>query len=172
MCGIVIASGQRSGRLHNFAQSATLALEDGIYSIGYGDEFAGLVVASGGAGSWKVQFNSVVDPLLAGAIATIGPIQLGFFSGLTMSWIAVSDSFVLASTIVTPPVVSLGTNFAFCGILCEDDSKQWLEFSWDDSVKGAGFDFEVAAPVPVPAAGLLLLAALGGLAALRRRKTV
>ena len=89
-----------------------------------------------------------------------------------MSWIAVSDSFVLASTIVTPPVVSLGTNFAFCGILCEDDSKQWLEFSWDDSVKGAGFDFEVAAPVPVPAAGLLLLAALGGLAALRRRKTV
>ncbi len=153
-------------------QAATLVVKDGIYNIGYGDEFAGLVVASGGAGSWTVQFDAIVDPLLAGALATIGPVQLGFFSGLTMSWIAVSDSFVLASTAVTPPNVSLGTNFAFCGVLCGDDTKQWLQFSWDNSTKGAGFDFEVVAPVPVPAAGLLLLAALGGLTALRRRKSV
>ena len=47
---------------------------------------------------------------------------------------------------------------------------------FDDSSTGAGvgyanFSFDqVAAPVPLPAAGFLLIGALGGLAALRRRK--
>ena len=49
---------------------------------------------------------------------------------------------------------------------------QSLVFSWTGSKNGAGFDVEVAAAVvPVPAAGFLLLGALGGIAALRRRKT-
>jgi hypothetical protein len=151
-------------------QASTIVVEDGVYDIGFGDTFAGLVISEGGAGSWQVQFNSVVDPLLANATATIGQIMLGNFTGLTMSWKAVSDGFTLSSILVTPPQVSLDTTFSVCGVLCFDDSKQWLVFSWSDSTAGAGFDFEVAA-VPLPAAGFLLVGALGGLVALRRRKT-
>lgn len=154
------------------AQAVTVVLEDEVHNIGYGDVFIGLVTASGGAGSWQVEFDAIVDPLLASALATIGGNQLSTFSNLVMSWVAVSDGFVLASTSVTPSSISLDTTFSACGVFCFDDSKQWLLFTWDDSMKGAGFDFEVVAPVPVPAAGLLLLGALGGLAALRRRKTV
>ena len=152
------------------AQAATVVLENGVYDIGYGDEFVGVVVASGGAGFWQVQFDAVVDPLLASALATIGKIQLGEFSNLVMSWVAKSDGFILASIPVTPTAVNVDTTFAICGVWCVDDSKQFLNFSWDDSTKGAGFDFEVVAAVPLPAGGLLLIGALGGLAALRRRK--
>ena len=51
-----------------------------------------------------------------------------------------------------------------------------LQISWDAvSGQGAGLSHYVAfgtAVIPVPAAGLLLLGALGGLAALRRRRAV
>jgi hypothetical protein len=153
------------------ASAVTLVVEDGIYDIGFGDEFIGDVEASGGAGTWQVQFDTVVDPLIAGATATIGPIVAGTFTNLTMSWVAVSDGFLLATTAVTPPTVSLSTEFTFDGVQGGDDLSQWLVFSWSDSMVGASFDFEVAANVPVPAAGLLLLTALGAGAALRRRKS-
>lgn len=154
------------------AQAATVVVEDGVYDIGYGDAFVGVVTTAGGAGVWRVQFDAVVDPLLSGATATISNLMLSNFTGLTMSWVAVSDSFLLADILVTPPEVSLATAFTSNGVKGGDDISQWLVFSWSNSVAGSGFDFEVqAAAVPLPAGGLLLIGALGGLAVLRRRKT-
>jgi hypothetical protein len=152
------------------AAAVTVVAENGVYDIGYGDAFIGDVEASGGAGSWRVQFDATEDPLLAGASATVGPIVSGTFTNLVMSWIAVSDNFNLGSIAVTNPGAALDTTFALVGVWGGDDSRQWLVFSWDNSLAGASFDFEVAAAVPLPAGGLLLIGALGGLAALRRRK--
>lgn len=151
--------------------AVTVVAENGVYDIGYGDEFVGSVESSGGAGTWLVRFDATEDPLLANASATIGRIVSGTFTNLVMSWIAVSDNFVLGSASVTNPGVDLDTVFALIGVFGGDDSSQWLVFSWDDSQAGVEFDFEVAAAVPLPAGGLLLIFALGGLAALRRRKT-
>ena len=153
------------------AEAVTVVAENGTYNIGYGDQFIGSVEADGGAGTWLVQFDATEDPLAGTASSTIGNIVCGTFTHLVMSWIAVSDSFLLGSTPVAAPGASLSTLFASIGVLGGDDSKQWLVFSWDNSLKGAEFDFEVAAAVPVPAAGFLLIGALGGLAMVRRRKT-
>jgi hypothetical protein len=48
----------------------------------------------------------------------------------------------------------------------------WLNASWSDVAQNlSNFDLRIeAAPVPVPAAGFLLLGGLGGLAAMKRRK--
>lgn len=152
------------------ADAATLIQNGDIVTISYGDEFFGNATAAGGAGSFTVQFNATSDPIFAAASATIGNVVAGTFKNLVMQWIAVSDNFVLASTAITPFVTTLPTVFTFCGVLCGDDTQQWLFISWTGSKAGAGFDVEVVAAVPLPAGGLLLLGALGGLAALRRRK--
>jgi hypothetical protein len=151
------------------AEAVTVISENGTYNIGYGDQFIGNVTADGGAGSWQVQFDATEDPLAAIASATIGPIVAGTFTNLVMSWVAVSDGFTLASVNVSAPGASLGTLFASVGVLGGDDISQYLVFTWTNSLAGAGFDVEVAAGVPVPAAGFLLIGALGGLVLVRRR---
>lgn len=48
----------------------------------------------------------------------------------------------------------------------------WITASWTNvSQDGSNFYLRVVAAVPVPAAGVLLVGALGGLALMRRRKT-
>jgi hypothetical protein len=54
-------------------------------------------------------------------------------------------------------------------------STVWFDWEWGEAygtgLTGPEFDFVVTAtPVPVPAAGFLLIGAIGGLAALRRRR--
>lgn len=170
------------------AQAATLIENGNTYDINYSDEFFGEVKSAGGAGLWTVTFNALSEPLAASALATVGNIVAGQFTGLTMSWIAASDGFVLASIAVPDTIIplpggasigysSLGTVFTACGQLssppdlCFSDNPQYLTFKWTDSKVGATFDVQVAAAVPLPAGGLLLIGAIGGLAALRRRKS-
>lgn len=146
------------------ASAATLIVDGGTYTIGNAeDEFFGNVDAFGGAGSWTVVFNADADPVTADASATIGRIVLGTFNNLTMSWLGFGDT-VLSTINVAQGSTLLSTVFTI------PDLTQKLVFNWTGSRNGAGFDVEVAATVPLPAGGLLLLGALGGIAALRRRK--
>ena len=110
-------------------------------------------------------FNADTDPVNAEASATIGRIALGQFKNLTMSWLDAGNA-VLSTINLARGETLLATVFTAPNLT------QSLVFSWTGSKNGAGFDVEVAAAVvPVPAAGFLLLGALGGIAALRRRKT-
>ena len=148
------------------ASAATLIVDGGTYSIGHTEnEFFGNVGAVGGAGSWSVVFNADTDPVNAEASATIGRIALGQFKNLTMSWLD-AGSAVLSTINLARGETLLATVFTAPNLT------QSLVFSWTGSKNGAGFDVEVAATVPLPAGGLLLIGALGGIAALRRRKTV
>lgn len=150
------------------AEAVTVVAENQTYVVGYGSEFIGDVHASGGAGSWEVFFNASEDPLNALANASVTNLVAGTFTNLVMQWIAVDTNTILASIGVTPTNVSLATIFTNAN---PDANPQALRFSWTNSLDGAGFDFDVVAAVPLPAGGLLLIGALGGLAFLRRRKT-
>ena len=148
------------------AAAATLIEDGGTYTIGYAEnEFFGNVgPVSKGAGSWSVMFEADNDPVNAEASATIGRIALGQFTGLTMTWLGAMNQ-VLSSI-----SIAQGGNF-LSTVFTVPDLSQTLVFNWTGAKKGAGFDVEVAANVPVPAAGFLLVGALGGIAALRRRKS-
>ena len=92
-----------------------------------------------------------------------GPVAM---TGFYMQW------FDGVSTVLAP-VNTL--QFGFEAVLSTlftnpDRLVQTVSFGWDSIEAGTQISFEVAA-VPVPAAGFLLIGALGGLAALRRRKT-
>lgn len=154
------------------ASAVTVVQQNQTYSIGFGSEFIGEVDAFGGPGSFEVRFDSVENPLLATASASITNLVAGTFTDLVMSWVAVSDGFVIDSINVTPTLVTLDTIFRNPGVFGGNDINQYLRFTWTNSLKGAGFDFDVVAAVPLPAGGLLLIGAIGGLVALRRRKAL
>ena len=154
------------------AQAVTFIDDGDTEAISGGDTFFGIVYDADGDGSdgtWTIKFNSVIDPLMAEAIATINGPLIALYKDLVVSWVGADGTSVLTSTPVTG-ATSLSTTFTV------PNMSQFLRFSWSSSpVTGerpasGGFDVTISA-VPVPAAGFLLVGALGGLVALRRRKT-
>jgi hypothetical protein len=163
--GLAAAAVLFSGVAATTAGAVTVVSNGGAYDVGSGLEtqFIGDVMgSSGGAGMYQVTFNST-SAGSAEARVTIGEIVASTFADLTMSWVG-GDGTV--STDVSPVVTSLGTLF-----VDPDALSKTLVFAWSDSLIASGFDFEVEiSPIPVPAAGLLLLTGIAGLGALRSRR--
>ncbi|WP_320178722.1 VPLPA-CTERM sorting domain-containing protein [Roseovarius pacificus] len=145
------------------ASALTVVSTGNSYDITSDNLFLGAATSNGGAGSYSVNFFSPIDPVLGKANASVTLNVLGTFSGLTMNWVDAATNTVLQSTAVLTGVTTLNTMFTAPNL------NQNLVFNWTGSAQGVTFDFDVAA-VPLPAGGLLLLTALGGLGLARRRK--
>ena len=84
------------------------------------------------------------------------------------NWDAGAGAFKIASGAV---LTQANSYLAAASVLLANNGPQMWNLTFLESQTGKQ-NFVTATPVPVPAAGLLLLAALGGLAALRRRRAV
>ncbi|NJS37737.1 MAG: VPLPA-CTERM sorting domain-containing protein [Rhodobacteraceae bacterium] len=83
----------------------------------------------------------------------------------TVSGVQVRNATMNASSGVTNSIVTFSSDFYFDTVFFRSD--------FNRAGDQAAFEFALApVPVPLPAGGLLLLGALGGIAALRRRKAV
>jgi hypothetical protein len=157
------------------ASAATLLVDGGTYNLSSDIEFSG---------TWNISttctetcdnrvtfgFNSGGVPAATAFAVTLDSVQT-FVDSLTATWSSLANGAgTVYTTATTVPVngvaqlLNISTAFP--------PSPQWLTVSWTGEPavgQSALLNVEVA-PVPVPAAGLMLVAGLGGLAALKRRK--
>ncbi|WP_209509842.1 MULTISPECIES: VPLPA-CTERM sorting domain-containing protein [unclassified Ruegeria] len=156
------------------ASALTSVSAGGSYDITSDNAFIGNVIVDTsqpggtGPGTYSVNFTSPLTPLLSKANASVTLNVSKAFTGLSMSWIDAATNSVISTAAVLTGVTTLNSTFT-----AANTSGQNLVFSWAGVANtggNVGFDFDVAA-VPLPAGGLLLLTALGGLAVARRRKT-
>ena len=111
-------------------------------------------------------FEFTADSLPQPVNTTVTLNLLGEFINFQAFW---SDDNAIDggdTALVAVPVATLGfvdQNVTFTSV------PQWLLVSYDAVVSGGVLDLRVSA-VPLPAGGLLLLTALGGVAALRRKR--
>ncbi|MDR6267661.1 VPLPA-CTERM sorting domain-containing protein [Roseobacter sp. N2S] len=119
----------------------------------------------GGVGSFIAGFYSSVDPTVGDFTAAVTGGHVSAFDTLTISWLASDMSTVLNSVIVTAGLNGLATTFTAPNLT------QYLQLSWGaGTISDANVNFDVVGTIPLPAGGLLLLTALGGLGFARRRK--
>lgn len=145
---------------------------------------------NGATGTTDLDYTFTVDAADApqpGVAVAVNLIFDGVVEGLTMNWAtadmvydSATDMFVGAATVLeTGPFIltDLGAGITsatlLLGTLFEDPDtlSQTLNFGFD-SYSGTSFSVSIdVAAVPVPAAGFLLIGALGALGVARRRKS-
>ena len=122
------------------------------------------------AGTYKFTFTNLTTTAVTAAVTvgTVNQLLLKFgLTGVTFTWLTGGNTATIATQVSGN--VTLSTVIAGLG-------SDTLQVAFGDPTQkrklGRGtIDLSVAA-VPLPAGGLLLLGALGGIAALRRRKAV
>ena len=136
-------------------------------------DFATAIVPnSAGSLVFNLDVAAADAPILAEA--AIGTVELSSdFVGLSVTLTNASGTTVIAPTTTT----ASGSIYDLSTIFDSGDLSQTITISWtgvtDARPNGRaliGMQIITSAPVPLPAGGLLLFAALGGVAALRRRK--
>jgi hypothetical protein len=140
--------------------------DGGNYDIFGGPYFFGASFdGTDGAGVFAFNFfnGSATDKTVGVTIGTVLQTAFSavFTSGVTAEWLNGGSAFIpqgVTSTFEITTLLAPGT-------------ADTLKVTYGDVVGGGRADIDlVIAAVPLPAGGLLLIGALGGLAALRRRK--
>lgn len=153
-----------------YAATVTLSNGDVINPLDVGDEylFETLLSGPGGPGSVSFTFTALAAdaplPVLASTANVIG----GTLTGAYMTWFDGVNTYSGTLTSFGSPVFAI---IGQASTLFTDPSAltQVLTFGWTGRSGSSQVSVRVSA-VPLPAGGLLLIGALGGLAALRRRK--
>ena len=122
------------------------------------------------AGTYKFTFTNLTTTAVTAAVTvgTVNQFLLKFgLTGVTFTWLTGGNTATIATNVSGS--ITLDTVIAGLG---SDTLKVAFGDPTQRRTNGRGtIDLSVAA-VPLPAGGLLLLGALGGIAALRRRKAV
>ena len=135
----------------------------------FGETFATADVA--GTRSFTFSNFDAISQNLELTVATVSALSEKFTGGVTFTWLGSGLSLAVGEAI---------TNFSgsLDNLIAAGASDTLVVAFGDPAIRarrGGLANFTVsldASPVPLPAGGLLLLGALGGLTALRRRKTV
>ncbi len=152
--------------------AATVTLVNGgtVSPVNKADLYLYEEVLAGGAGAVTrtFKFSAALADLPLGLLASnLTLTGKGTLTGAFMSWFDGTTT----QTVALSPVIGIGYG-ASLSTLLTSTALSTLKFGWTGSSAGRiQVSMQVAA-VPLPAGGLLLVGALGGIAALRRRKSV
>lgn len=163
----LIAAAAAAAVLPMTASATTVFADGGTTSVGAGDSVSGffLALGDGGAGTYEHTFQ-LDDEGDGSARVTIDASLIASFAGLVAEWLESDGTTVVNSAVITDEITTLTTTFEDPGTLT-----QILRLSWDESIKGTGFDGTITvSTVPVPAGLLLMGTALAGLGMTRRKK--
>lgn len=158
------------------ASAATVALVDGgtVNPVATADTYVYDEILEGAGGAGSRSFSFVVNASDAPLPMTAAAAHLRLTGNLVGAFLSWFDG-TTTTTVMLDPIIYYGMPLMWTGALqtlftSPDKLAQTVSIGWTSYRGPVQLSLSVAA-VPLPAGGLLLIGAMGGLAALRRRKT-